>query len=95
MGHANVSTIGSYQTIRHMVQAVKLSTENVQQVADWCGGRVVQDGTRGQIDACISVPAGTHDRYIRSGHWLVLQEDGNYCIYSHREFKKTFEPVKD
>lgn len=85
------------------VTAVQITTDNIKDVAHWCGG-VVQSTFANQIHTT-SFAANRvilQDRYIQiyhdhgsvlasPGDWVVRYDDKSHAVFKDDEFERTFE----
>lgn len=74
------------------VEAIKVDDENMQHIANWCGGRVSSTKTGVPF---IEVPTGKvgAQSYSRAfpGSWVVTGRGGYFSSYSDKAFQRTFE----
>ena len=82
-----------YRTRGVTVEAVQLTAENVQEVADWCGGFIVkeQDSVdRTKFYAGINVPLPHGRERLSEGQFLVKNGDA-FEIWGETVFTARFE----
>jgi hypothetical protein len=79
------------------VDAVRLTEENLQKVAEWCGGSVLRSlehGNRRYVNF-ISVAYGkTRATKAFAGHWIV-KIDQTFKHYRDDPFRKSYMPGSD
>lgn len=82
-----------------VVEAVELSPENIDEVAEWCSGEIrtsdlSQRGGQEGFQQYIKVPVKRpmNDRQTRAyyGDWVVAQE-GSFKVYMPRAFETSFD----
>lgn len=78
-------------------EAVQVSAENINEVASWCGGTVVQHkNAGGNTTTYIKVPVlnPMSERQERAfpGDWILWARN-NYKVYTQKSFSRHFEPV--
>lgn len=94
-----VKTLYERKTFR--VQAVRVSSDNMWEVAGWCEGRYLI-GQTGSQRPCIEIKLG-HDaqrkpKYDRAyiGDWVTLLPGQNsFRIYKEKTFLEAFQQVMD
>lgn len=82
------------------VNAVRITRDNIEEVAKWCGGKVeVWKGrARGKIvekpfiKMDVSHAISTRQTEGRIGDW-ILERDGEFKSYTDAAFQRIFEPV--
>lgn len=82
------------------VKVVRITDENIQAVAEWCGGTVKDAGTRGLSgpgDFYIDMIATDHDlRSMRvmafPGNWVVVRQNIR-AVYPNHMFQNDFRSV--
>lgn len=78
------------------VQAVRVTSKNLDEIAEWCGGRVVRDGG-GKLN--IQVPLDIQRTRIDRafiGYWVTRLEDSNsFRVYREQSFLGAFRKVMD
>lgn len=76
------------------VEAVRVTEENFDQVAEWCGGETHVVNAKGKKSQYIKVDVKTalEERQSRAriGDW-VLFTNKNFRVYTDRAFQKTFD----
>lgn len=76
------------------VDAVRVSENNMEEVAEWCGGTVVTEHKDGK-HISVEVYRPFDDRQTRAfvGDWVLFASSG-YKVYTPKAFDKSFEKVK-
>lgn len=70
-----------YQKRPEFVEAVRVTKQNINEVAAWCGGKVVDGGI--EFDAGGEVDLGD----------CVVKENNEFSTMTHREFELNFVPA--
>ena len=67
-----------------------------QELADWCGGSVVQDDPLDPTSPVIAVrvPTRQGSALAERGDWVVRTPDGDYTTMRHSEFVARHEPLQ-
>lgn len=79
------------------VEAVRVTTTNLAEIAEWCGGRVVE--TRGyEPGRChVQVPAGPDGKAIARAHvgnWVTcLDRMRSFRVYKEKSFLEAFRGI--
>lgn len=88
--------IQQYQRKPFPVEAVQVTLDNMQEVAEWCGGEIVLDkqGSRLVNFIKIEVQHAISERQKKAflEDWVLKTNSGFKC-YSSRAFPKNFDPV--
>lgn len=79
------------------VDAVQVTKDNLEQVAQWCGGTVAKDENSGQpyiqVDVFNPTDVPDHSRaYV--GRW-ILQAATGYKVYKTKGFFRSFDQVTE
>lgn len=79
------------------VDALRVTEENIEQIAKWCGG-TIESEKRGKKDVSyilvpVSNPLSDRQKKAFVGDW-VLYSNGNWKSYTHRAFEASFEPYR-
>lgn len=76
------------------VDAVRVTTENVEDVAKWCNGEL-RRSTEGAsfIKVRVNRPLTTRQTEAHVGDWVLYSANG-YKVYTQKAFDKSFEKVK-
>lgn len=96
----NTLELRTYHRKPFEVLAVRVTSENFEKVAEWCGGSIttVQETSTGLIQMApqrhISVPVhrplSKRQTEARIGDWILYASKG-YKVYANRPFLKNFE----
>jgi len=78
------------------VEGIQVSEENLEQVADWCGGHVrtqttMSDGAKRYVKVNVREPKTNRQTKAYVGDWILLS-DGGYKVYTQSAFEKSFQP---
>lgn len=73
------------------VDAVQVTEANFAEVAAWCGGFPMNDGTRKYIQVDVKHPINPRQTRAYVGDW-VLSSDKGYKVFTDSAFKKQFVP---
>ena len=79
--------------VQKTYEAMKLTAENRNEFADWCGGYITKnhDGWRGR--AMVLVPRVMDDFWVKDGDWVVKDPYGRFYKYTENELFTKFEEV--
>jgi len=86
--------MGSYQRKIETVDARQLTVDNVDILAQWCGGMKVEEkNPRDPSDVYVglNVPTISGGLRVSQGDWLVKQENGVFVKYTAFDFNRQFE----
>ena len=77
------------------VDAVRVTAENIEQVAKWCNGEI-KEGKRGPntekyVSVPVAKPLNERQTMAFKGDW-VLFSAGSFKVYTNRAFEQSFEP---
>ena len=74
-------------------EAMKLTAENRNELADWCGGLISKnhDGWRGRPMVLVLCVRG--DFWVKNGDWVVKDPHGRFYKYTENELFTKFEEV--
>lgn len=80
------------------VEAIQVSEENAAEVAEWCGGEVLEETKRGTNWKYIKVPVhrplNLRQTKAFLGDWLLKSEMG-FKVYTQRAFESSFEEASN
>lgn len=86
------------------VDAVQVTSDNIEAVAKWCGGDIrkgkpdhdIEEGLVGErfIKVRVYRPMGDRQSMAFAGDWVLYAGRG-YKVYTNLAFEKTFEEVVD
>ena len=97
-----MSLTKKYKLKTKPVDAVYLTEDNYREVAEWCGGQVVDSGNN--IAPCIMVPtigtSGTKmnlvpTRAVAGKHAIFQDRLGYFVVLTVDRFEELWEPVVD
>jgi hypothetical protein len=92
MSIATNTIVETYNRKVFSVQAIKVDEDNMQHIANWCGGKVSTTKTGVPF---VEVPTGKEgpQTYSRAfvGSWVVTGRGGYFSSYSDKAFQRTFE----
>lgn len=83
----------TYTRKRLDVDAVQVSAENMEEVAEWCGGSIKGDGTTKHIKVNINRPLSERQTKAFVGDWVLHSVTG-FRIYTPKAFENGFQLVK-
>lgn len=85
--------IHTYQRKTFDVQAVQVTIENMEEVADWCKGTIESVSRTRQGNPYIKVPVrNSQNTDLAFVHdWVVMNPAGNFQVYKKRSFLGVFE----
>ena len=74
------------------VEAVQVTTDNLEEVATWCKGELTTEGDTKFIK--VDVANFINERQTKAfvGDWVLYASNG-YKVYTNKAFKKNFELV--
>ncbi len=75
-----------------VIEAEQLISWNVQGVAEWCGGRVIQYESTCDDKAIIEIPTLEGTMRAHSGDWIIRGIHGEFYPCKDDIFRKTYEP---
>lgn len=87
----------TYERMTFRVEAVRVTTNNMEEVAEWCGGRVVDIDTSGFGRKHVQVPTGKDGMSIAHaniGNWVTCLVKGNsFRVYKEKSFLEAFRGI--
>lgn len=72
------------------VQAVRVTEQNFEELADWCQGDIETEGNKKFIRVRVHHPKFPKQTQAFIGDWLLWHESG-YKIYTDRAFRASFD----
>lgn len=78
------------QTFTIRCEAVKLTCDNIDEVAAWCGGTVERDLSEHNGTPAIYIINDRQYIYVMPGEWIVKYPDGVCEPYAEYEFDRRF-----
>jgi hypothetical protein len=89
--------IQKYQRKPFTIDAIQVTVDNMQEVAEWCGGEIIIEKQGGRLVQYIKVdvPHAISERQKKAfvQDWVLKTGESIKC-YSSRAFPKNFEPAK-
>lgn len=84
-----------YQRKPFFVDAIQVSTENMDEVSKWCQGDVrIADNGKNYIKVRVHRPINDRQTMAYPGDWVLYAGTG-YKVYTDQAFKKTFDQKAD
>lgn len=95
----------TFQRIPFRVEAVRVTEENFEDVAEWCGGSIVTVRDPNQVNTLfgeprrfiqvsVSRPLVPRQSQAYVGDWILFASKG-YKVYANRPFLKNFEKLPE
>lgn len=75
-----------------IIDAVQVTEENLEKVAEWCMGEVVQADGRRYVKVRVHRPLNERQTKAFVGDWVLYAGTG-YKVYTDKAFLGSFEPV--
>ena len=75
------------------VDAVRVSEENIERVAQWCNGELLTDEEGPHIKVKVHRPLTDRQTKAYIGDWILFAGTG-FKVYTPKAFDKSFEKVK-
>lgn len=79
------------------VDAVRVTPENMEEVAGWCKGTLVQEVVDGTLKQYIKVdvrnPQTENQTRARVGDWVLIAGNSGFKVYTNKAFEMTFVAV--
>jgi hypothetical protein len=88
--------IKNYQRKTFPVQAVRVTTDNIGEVAEWCKGEVIPSESEPidyHIKVDVKLPLNERQTKAFPGDYVVLH-NGGFKVFQERGFHKSFELVE-
>lgn len=91
-----MSEFEDYVRKQFPVQAARVTPQNIEELAEACGGKIMHDGekegnfSRDYIKVLVQYPKNDRQTQAHVGDWLVKQ-GRNYKVYLDKAFRATFE----
>lgn len=89
-------TISTERFTHKPVDAIQVTLDNIEQVADWCHGEIRLNSFNGwkYIELEVSHPTGRRTAKAFPGDWIVTVK-GSFKVYNNRAFESTFDLLKE
>jgi hypothetical protein len=75
------------------VDAVRVSEENIERVAEWCSGEIQTDDEGKHVKVKVHRPLTDRQTKAYIGDWVLFAGTG-FKVYTPKAFDKSFEKVK-
>jgi hypothetical protein len=75
------------------VDAVQVTDENFEHLAEWCQGQIQSDGTQSYIRVRVHTPKSPRQTQAFVGDWILYTDKG-YKVYSNKAFAENFDLVE-
>jgi hypothetical protein len=75
------------------VDAVQVSHENFQELAQWCQGEIQSDGTQQYIRVRVHAPKNVRQSMAFVGDWILYTPQG-YKVFTNRAFNGAYDLMK-
>lgn len=89
-----MSSIEKWNRNSFGIEAARITDENLDEIANWCEGRVVQEAGGRKRYILLSVDEGSRVREAKAyvGEWVVITDDDRIALYTNDEkFRKDFK----
>lgn len=89
------------QKYRHIpvdVEAIKLTSENAEEVANWCGGRITHETDpfdENVKTVVIYFPTLDGNKRVAEGQYLGRSSAGNFMVYNAGFFETMFKALPE
>ena len=95
--------ISKYARKPFVVNAVRVTEENFDEIAAWCKGTIVTDPPEGveienfvkYIDVPVQNPQSERQKRAFVNDWVLVYGRGSFKVYTDNAFAKAFVPHKD
>lgn len=97
MGNIPIGADGHIYKFRrklNQVEAVRVTTDNVKEVAKWCGGEATASTDHyinNPIEVILLVPTLNEPIEVHNGNWLLKDEEGRFSKMENHDFKAEYE----
>lgn len=83
-----------YQRKPFVVDAVRVTRDNLEEVAKWCNGELkAVDGQEPYVYVRVAMPISERSKQAFVGDWVVYMSATGFKVFRHKSFKKNFESV--
>lgn len=79
------------------VEAIRVTAENMDDVAAWCDGNVyssVKGGLAKHIKVRVNQARNERQTQAFVGDWVLYASNGGYKVFTDTAFHKTFDPLR-
>lgn len=84
--------VDKYQRRPFFVEAVKVTVDNMREVAEWCNGSIIETTKETYIKVKVKRPTNHRQTTALIGDWVLSSEYG-YKVFSPRNFDLKFAKV--
>lgn len=79
-----------------VVDAWKVTDENMRKVAKWCDGKIekMQGSDVSYIFVRVANPTTDRQNKAFVGNWVVYMPGSGYKVFAHKSFRRTFQPIE-
>lgn len=81
-----MNRIMTYRPRGSEVEAIQVTSQNVRSVAQWCGGRIVEESTDQKKELSIVVPTLEGNMRAREGDWVARSNSGAFTQFNSDYF---------
>lgn len=88
--------VGRFTRKPFSVDAILVTSGNIEDVAEWCKGEVLVDDATGRQYIKVRVQRPLNDRQTMAfvGDWILYAGTG-YKVYTSKAFAQVFDPIPD
>jgi hypothetical protein len=77
------------------VEAVRITEENFDDIANWVPGRVQKQGSKRYIKVMVANPKSDRQTKAYVGDWILWTEKGGHKVYTPKAFELAFDKVEE
>lgn len=77
-----------------IVEVVEVTTENFQEVSEWCQGTTYENDGNPYIRVRVQKPLNVRQTQAYVGDWILYTEWG-YKVYTTKAFRANFDPYEE
>ncbi len=85
-----MNRIMTYRPRGSEVEAIQVTPQNVRSIAQWCGGRIIEEATDQKKDVSIVVPTLEGNMRAREGDWVAKNTDGSFVQFNSAYFDSEY-----
>ena len=88
--------VEKFREIYAILEAVEVTEENIDKVADWCGGVVARhqgNGESKEFKLVLEVPSAMGVMFAEPGFYILKSILGHYIPYTNESFFSMYEKV--